>query len=201
MASKAPAKRAALMGSRTLSMVAVQGNVPEKAALNAATRGKPMASRSPAVWSFTGLLAAQRITKNLKERRTLKLGSERARVTIVAPEVPAFASKPKQKIQISPLQKLLEEYLPKRLGHVTYDPKLGSELAKEVAEELKQRVKSLVPPRYKVLTFVALAERGQEDLVVVSRCLWDAHADNYVSHNYKNDSLFCVACVFMAYCE
>ncbi|XP_030052879.1 tctex1 domain-containing protein 1 isoform X2 [Microcaecilia unicolor] len=160
-----------------------------------------MASGSPAVWSFKGLLAAQRLTKNLKERRMLKLGSERQCVSIVAPQVPAFASKPNHKIRLSALQKLLEEYLPQKLADVTYGPKLGSELTKQVAEELKQMVKSLVPLRYKVLIFVALAEKGQEDLLVVSRCLWDPHADSCVSHNYTNGSLCCVACVFILYCE
>ncbi|KAG8441366.1 hypothetical protein GDO86_006918 [Hymenochirus boettgeri] len=149
-------------------------------------------------WSFTGLLAAQRMTKNLKEKRALKAGKK---IEIVEPQAPSFASRPTEKIQVAAMKRIMESYLPERLGNVTYNPATVPSLVKEISEEVKGRVKLVLPARYKALCVVTLGERGQEDVTVVSRCLWDPHSDSYVAEVYENPSMFCVVAVYAVYCE
>ncbi|OCT56746.1 dynein light chain Tctex-type protein 2B [Xenopus laevis] len=159
--------------------------------------GKVSFSNQPS-WSLTGLLAAQRMTKNLKGKRALK-GVKKTE--IVEPQPPSFASRPTEKIQVTAMRQVLESYLPERLGTITYNPASAPSLVKEVSEEIKGRVKRVLPARYKALCLVTLGERGQEDIKVVSRCLWDSHSDSYAAHVYENPSLFCVVAVYAVYCE
>ncbi|XP_075433598.1 dynein light chain Tctex-type protein 2B-like isoform X2 [Ascaphus truei] len=173
----------------------------ESAGLRGAASLGTASIHNQASWSFTGLLAAQRMTKNLKERRGLKAGRKIPKVEIVGLQAPSFASRPSQKVQVTQIQRLLEGYLPGRLGQLTYDPLRVPSLVKELSEEVKALVKRVLPPRYKVLCVVTLGERGQEDVTVVSRCLWDPHADSYAAHVYQNPSIFCVAAVYAVYCE
>ncbi|XP_075715129.1 dynein light chain Tctex-type protein 2B-like isoform X2 [Rhinoderma darwinii] len=151
-------------------------------------------------WSLSGLLAAQRMTKNLKERRAHKVALVK-KIEIVEPQPPSFASRPPQKVQVSAIRHILEGYLQLRLGDTIYDPKKVPSLVKEISDEIKSQVKKVLPARYKMLCVATMGERGQEDIKVVSRCLWDPHADNYAAHVYQNDSLFCVVSVYTVFCE
>ncbi|XP_063302012.1 dynein light chain Tctex-type 5-like [Pelobates fuscus] len=151
-----------------------------------------------ASWSLTGLLAAQRMTKNLKERRALKVNKK---TEIVVPQPPSYAARPSEKIQVPTIKHILEDYLPGKIGEMTYDTTRAPSLVKEVSEEVKNLVKRVLPARYKVLCVVNLGERGQEDIIVVSRSLWDSHSDSYVAHVHQNSSMFCVVAVYVVYCE
>ena len=46
---------------------------------------------------------------------------------------------------------------------------------------------------------VLIGEQKGEGVRMSTRCLWDAEADNYASHTFLNDSLFCVAVVYGIY--
>ncbi|KAE8619923.1 hypothetical protein XENTR_v10010030 [Xenopus tropicalis] len=197
MASKPEGKRASVasmtnLGKRDSLEKPLQPPLRGKASL-----GKVSFSNQSS-WSLSGLLAAQRMTKNLKEKRALK-GAKKTE--IVEPQPPSFASHPSEKIQVTAMKQVLESYLPERLGTITYNPASAPSLVKEVSEEVKGRVKRVLPTRYKALCVVTLGERGQEDIAVVSRCLWDSHSDSYVAHVYENSSLFCVVAVYAVYCE
>uniref|UniRef100_A0A8C5LWL8 Uncharacterized protein n=1 Tax=Leptobrachium leishanense TaxID=445787 RepID=A0A8C5LWL8_9ANUR len=117
------------------------------------------------------------------------------------PDPPSYAARPPEKVQITAIKNILEGYLPVKIGEMTYDTARAPSLVKEVSEEVKGLVKRMLPARYKVLCVVNLGERGQEDLIVVSRCLWDSYSDSYVAHVYQNASMFCVVAVYAVYFE
>ncbi|KAM4749181.1 dynein light chain Tctex-type protein 2B-like [Rhinophrynus dorsalis] len=199
MASQIAGKRASLASVRAYNT----GETLEKTAQKMPPRRSKASLGNVTIsnqgsWSLTGLLAARRMTKKVKERRALK-GAKKTE--IVEPQPPYFASRPPEKIQIAAIKRILESYLPERFGNITYNPELAPSLVKEVTEEVKGRVKRVLPARYKALCLVTLGERGQEDIMVVSRCLWDPHSDNYVAHVYENTSIFCVAAVYTVFCE
>ncbi|KAM5172998.1 dynein light chain Tctex-type protein 2B-like [Mantella aurantiaca] len=151
-----------------------------------------------ASWNIVGLLAAQRMTKNLKERRAQKVAKK---TEIIEPQPPSFASRPPEKVQLSSIKRILESYLPERMGDMKYDHTKVPSLVKLISEEVRAQVKKVLPARYKMLCVVTMGERAQEDIAVVSRCLWDPHADNYVAHAYENSSIFCVVAVYTVFCE
>ncbi|XP_073510319.1 dynein light chain Tctex-type protein 2B-like [Phyllobates terribilis] len=198
MASKTSGKRA------SVASVRISLDNADKAGQKMPMRSKPFLGNvsisNQASWSLTGLLAAQRMTKNLKERRAQKVALVK-KIEIVEPQPPSFASRPPEKVQVSAIRNILESYLPLRLGDTTYEPQKVPSLVKEISEEIRSQVKKVLPARYKMLCVATMGERGQEDIKVVSRCLWDPHADNYAAHVYQNDSLFCVVSVYMVFCE
>ncbi|XP_077326406.1 dynein light chain Tctex-type protein 2B-like isoform X1 [Lithobates pipiens] len=149
-------------------------------------------------WSIAGLLAAQRMTKNLKERRAQKVAKK---TEIILPQPPSFASRPPEKVQLSSIKQILEGYLPERIGEMKYDHTKIPSLVKVISEEVRTQVKKVLPARYKMLCVVTMGERAQEDIAIVSRCLWDPHADNYVAHVYENSTIYCVVAVYTVFCE
>ncbi|XP_018425033.1 PREDICTED: tctex1 domain-containing protein 2-like isoform X3 [Nanorana parkeri] len=151
-----------------------------------------------ASWSIAGLLVAQRMRKNLKERRAQKVAKK---IEIIEPQPPSFASRPSEKVQLSSIKHILESYLPERMGDMKYDHTKVPSLVKLISEEVRTQVKKVLPARYKMLCLVTMGERAQEDIAIVSRCLWDPHADNYVAHVYENSSFFCVVAVYTVFCE
>ncbi|XP_073443631.1 dynein light chain Tctex-type protein 2B-like [Dendrobates tinctorius] len=198
MASKTSGKRS------SVASVRISLDNADKSGPKMPIRSKPFLGNvsiiNQASWSLTGLLAAQRMTKNLKERRAQKVALVK-KIEIVEPQPPSFASRPPEKVQVSAIRNILESYLPLRLGGTTYDPQKVPSLVKEISEEIRIQVKKVLPARYKMLCVATMGERGQEDIKVVSRCLWDPHADNYAAHVYQNDSLFCVVSVYTVFCE
>ncbi|KAG9470799.1 dynein light chain Tctex-type protein 2B-like isoform X2 [Eleutherodactylus coqui] len=198
MASKTSGKRA------SVASVRINLEPSERSLQKMPMKSKPSLSNlsisNQGSWSISGLLAVQRITKNLKERRAQKVALLK-KIEIVEPQPPSFASRPPEKVQVSAIRQILEDYLPLRLGRTIYDPKKVPLLVKEISEEIKSQVKKVLPARYKMLCVATVGERGQEDIKVVSRCLWDPHADNYAAHVYQNDSLYCVVSVYTVFCE
>ncbi|XP_053320318.1 dynein light chain Tctex-type 5-like [Spea bombifrons] len=194
MASKAEGKRASVASVRE----PVDKDIQKMPLMKSKLQLGNVSISNQASWSFTGLLAAQRMTKNLKERRALK-GTKK--IDIVTPQPPSFASRPSEKVQVTAIKQILEGYLPGKIGEMAYDTALAPSLAKEISEEVKGLVKRVLPARYKALCIVNLGKREQEDIIVVSRCLWDPYSDSYVAHVYQNSSLFCVVSVYAVYFE
>ncbi|XP_067893632.1 dynein light chain Tctex-type 5-like [Heterodontus francisci] len=157
--------------------------------------------------SFRGLLAAQRISRNLKQLTMRRLHARNSEsqgtkpTTIINPLVPTWSSKPKDHFPSAKAQKLIEEYLANNLTEMTYDSENCSHLIKEITEDIKIIVKKLTPPRYKLICYTTMGRRESEGMLVASRCLWDPYTDDFVAFTYQNDFLFCVVTVFTIYYE
>lgn len=83
----------------------------------------------------------------------------------------------------------------------TYEPRSCAKDVKYLAERMKMAVKELGLDRYKVIAVVQLGEMKQQGLEVASRSLWDSQRDSFVSTQFQNASLFCIATVFGVYLE
>ncbi|MBN3302362.1 TC1D1 protein, partial [Amia calva] len=116
-------------------------------------------------------------------------------------QVPDTSSRPQEKFSCAQAQQLVKGLLWSKLEGVSYEAKLCTRLTQQLSEELKGLVKTVCPPRYKMVCVVTLGKKAREDILVASRCLWDPHADSYTSFTYESTTLFCVATVFAVYCE
>ena len=68
-------------------------------------------------------------------------------------------------------------------------------------QKVKARVKELPIPRYKIICLVHIGELNNQGLRISSRCLWNAKFDTFATYEFKNHSLFAVACVYGVYFE
>mmetsp|Transcript_1276 Transcript_1276/g.2972 ORF Transcript_1276/g.2972 Transcript_1276/m.2972 type:complete len:133 (-) Transcript_1276:344-742(-) len=118
----------------------------------------------------------------------------------------SFLQKPEEygegvRFMRGPVQKVLSETVKERLQGTTYDPLRSAQIAKELADMIKERVKSLGYERYKLVVQVTVGEKTGQGIRMASRCLWDTATDNFASDFYENASVFCVAMVFGLYYE
>ena len=66
---------------------------------------------------------------------------------------------------------------------------------------IKERVKQLNITRYKIIASVIAAQKGSQNMVVTSRCLWDQKNDNYFSVKVELGEFYVVGTVYVVYAE
>lgn len=88
--------------------------------------------------------------------------------------------------------------------------------AKQLADDLREKIKALGYDRHKLVvqvaaklrdvpvqtadlqqhypnsTQVTLGQKKGQAMRIVSRCLWDTHSDSSASELYENETLYCV---------
>lgn len=88
-----------------------------------------------------------------------------------------------------------------QLENKEYSPELAAQKCKELADMIKQRVKSEGFRRHKLVSLVTIIENKNAALSMGSRCVWNDKFDNYADGSYKNNSLFAVGCLYGLYAE
>ncbi len=97
--------------------------------------------------------------------------------------------------------KVLKEVLKERMEKQKYDPVKGAQVAKQLADDLREKVKQLGYERYKLVIQVTIGQKLGQAMRIVSRCLWDNANDNFASEFFENESLYCVCQVYGLYYE
>ncbi|XP_006879875.1 PREDICTED: tctex1 domain-containing protein 4-like [Elephantulus edwardii] len=146
-----------------------------------ASRASERPDADTALLSLRGLLAARRLTRELK--------------------VPLWSARPEVKFPCLLVEELMRAHLPSRLAGVAYHPSRCAQLAAALSAEIRDLVKAVTPPRYKLVCSVSIGSKGQDDVVVSSQSLWDPYADSFATSQYVNPTLFCVALVYAIYLE
>ena len=70
-----------------------------------------------------------------------------------------------------------------------------------MADIIKERVKRLRYPRYKLICHVAMGDIQRQAVRVASRCAWDTRVDGFAQYQFQNLSLYAVGVVYGVYCE
>ena len=118
------------------------------------------------------------------------------------PQVPTSCAQPKERFPTAHVTQLVQDFLASRLEGVCYGAGLSAgSLVLALSRELSGLVRTVCPPRYRLVCIVNLGPAGQEGLMLASRCLWDAHADTCISHTTLTAQVFCTATVFAVYNE
>jgi hypothetical protein len=105
----------------------------------------------------------------------------------------------KQKFRPGPAKEIMREVLEAKLSKATYHAEQTALMTKQVADEIKDRLKELALPRYKVVVQVVIGEQRGQGVRMGSRCFWDQDTDQAASEQYANESLFCVATAYGVY--
>ncbi|XP_003801269.1 tctex1 domain-containing protein 4 [Otolemur garnettii] len=108
---------------------------------------------------------------------------------------------PGERWEAAHAQSALEAVLGAGLRDMCYSGAEAGRLARELCEQVRLRLRELLPPRYKLVCSVVLGPRAGQGVHVVSRALWDAGTDGLASASYTNASLFAVAMVHGLYWE
>lgn len=116
---------------------------------------------------------------------------------------PTFRLKPYDEKKFSPsaVRKIAEEVVKSVLGDKVWNGEDEAVWTVTITEQIKQRVRELNFPRYKIVVQVVLGENKHQGVRVASRCLFDADTDNHASYTFEADTIWCTAMVFGVYTE
>ena len=112
-----------------------------------------------------------------------------------------YQTEPTRKFFSGKVGEIIRRVLSESLENVTYKPVRCAQYACELSERIKELVKRLDIPRYKIVSFVSIGELSGQGVRVASRCAWNPKFDNYASASFKNRSLFAVGIVYALYLE
>ena len=82
------------------------------------------------------------------------------------------------------IQKVFEEHLDDDLKYD--DPTAIKTLSNTLSAEIKEKVKALDIPRYKIVVQTFVGQLKGQSVLIGSRWLWNANTDNYASVEWKN---------------
>jgi len=105
----------------------------------------------------------------------------------------------KNKFRPGPVKEIIQEVLKSKLENVTYHAEQTNILTKQVADEVKERMKELALQRYKIIVQVVIGEQRAQGIRLGQRCYWDPTTDAFATESYCNDSLFCVVTTYGVY--
>ncbi|NWI97051.1 TC1D1 protein, partial [Pitta sordida] len=108
---------------------------------------------------------------------------------------------PPGRFPVAAVDEILRDVVGSSLREQRYEPAQCREVAKEIAEVVKARVKDLVIPRYKVVVVTHVGQLDEQSIHIGSRCLWDPGSDTFSSYVFRNTSLFAVVNVYGVYFE
>ena len=99
------------------------------------------------------------------------------------------------------MQPKVLEILVEQLKDKTYGSTNMNELAKDISRSVHQFMKQYHMPRYRIVVQTVIGQQCEQQLRIVSRCLWDANTDNMISVNYETQDLIGVVIVFGVYLD
>ena len=97
---------------------------------------------------------------------------------------------------------IIRDVLEAHLRAKSYIAEDSKRLSVEISEEIKRKVKSEAPlERHKLVCVVWIGQQLGQGIHITSRCLWNAHFDNFAQESYGNDHLFAQASVYAVFVE
>jgi len=112
-----------------------------------------------------------------------------------------YKMKPDQRFPVAQIEKIIHEVLEESLQHENYDVKKSRDLIKNVSQTIKDKVKEMDIPRYKLVVMVHIGENKGQDIKIASRCLWNDVYDSYATASLQNSSILAQASVFGVFFE
>lgn len=112
-----------------------------------------------------------------------------------------FSLRPDHQHKFRPneIKPLVRTILESRLEDQEYNPDEIQSISKEIADSVRDRVRSLELERYKILVHCMIGEQRGEGLRTGCKMFWDSDTDNYLEEVYVSKHLFAVVTVFGVY--
>ncbi|KAJ3332900.1 DCN1-like protein 2 [Blyttiomyces sp. JEL0837] len=133
------------------------------------------------------------ITFGFALKRTAQIAMAERKIVDIA-NVPVYGDDMSlHQFRSTVVAKLIHAVLAEKLNNAVYSSDSCTAWTKEIADEIKTKLKDMSLPRYKYVVNVVIGEMRGEGVRMGCRCLWDADSDNMAQDVFINDSLFCVA--------
>ncbi|XP_051538161.1 dynein light chain Tctex-type protein 2 [Myxocyprinus asiaticus] len=111
-----------------------------------------------------------------------------------------FQLGPALKFQPHLIREKCEELVRDGFAERGYDHDVCRSISENVRGNILAMLKTMFD-RYRFVVNIAVGGKTGQSVKIVSRALWDADVDNYITINYENRDLYTVATVFAIYFE
>lgn len=105
------------------------------------------------------------------------------------------------KSKATAIQDAVNNVLKTHLKKVKYSPDNCGELARNLSTIVKNKLKELIPPRYKIICQTFIGEQRGQGIEIATRCLWSTSTDSCEVVNFKNDSIIATTIIHGIYFE
>lgn len=112
-----------------------------------------------------------------------------------------YRLQPCKKFRPVQVQTVIETAFFELLEEKVYDHHAAKQWTVALCDAIKEKVKLLDFPRFKIVCFVSIGQRDRQDVHIGSRCLWNKTFDGFASGAYSNRSLYAVGVVYAVYFE
>lgn len=119
----------------------------------------------------------------------------------MAAEASQWATAPPftQRFKPTRAKDVIAAVLKNRLAGAVYHADNTSSWAREIADDVKAKLKEENWGRYKFVVQVFIGEQRGEGVRLGSRGFWDKETDNFAYEAFQNETLFCVTAAFGVY--
>jgi len=114
---------------------------------------------------------------------------------------PTYRLEPTNRFDCKPIKQAVKDVVDCKLENAVYDSKRCPLWIRSMSDDIKHKVKGLGFDRHKIVVFITLCQRTQQNAVCSSRCQWDPKNDNFVTYTFENQNLVCNVTVYGVYRE
>ena len=83
-------------------------------------------------------------------------------------------------------KEIIKSVLEAKLKDKVYSAEITSQWTRDIADEIKGKLKELNLPRYKYVVNVAIGEQKGEGIRIGARCFWDSDVDSCAQETFMN---------------
>ena len=112
-----------------------------------------------------------------------------------------YRLQPCKKFRPVQVQTVIETAFHELLEDKAYEGRAAKQWTVVLCDAIKEKVKLLDLPRFKIVCFVSIGQRDRQDVHIGSRCLWNKAFDGFACGTYSNRSLYAVGVVYAVYYE
>ena len=112
-----------------------------------------------------------------------------------------YRLQPCKKFRPVQVQTVIETAFRELLEEKVYERHAAKQWTTTLCDAIKEKVKLLDFPRFKIVCFVSIGQRDRQDVHIGSRCLWNKAFDGFACGTYTNRSLYATGLVYAVYFE
>jgi hypothetical protein len=105
------------------------------------------------------------------------------------------------KIDLIRIRRIATSVIDTAIAGYKYDANHAKQFTVLLAERIRNQIKQLPFPRYKIVTEVSIGQKKGQDLRITSRCLWDLKWDRHITITKETSDAYVTVTIFYIYTE
>ena len=144
-------------------------------------------------------LRRRRFTTTARPSKAISSGVQRL---YMEPETyNTYRLEPQKKFEHWKVTEIVKKAFEEHLIASSYDREFCQCMSKVIADSIKEQVKSLQFPRYKIISVVSIGQKMGHSVRMASSFAWDSRFDCYAQYVFQRADIYAFGVVYGIYCE